>query len=80
MMFTGADQIGAPHALQRLAQQRPVVGVVIAQEGLVQPALPIPLGMVTASLADASMRFSGFLPQWYMAVAVAIGEGRKACT
>jgi len=27
-----ADEIGAAHPLQRLAQQRPVVGIVIAQE------------------------------------------------
>jgi hypothetical protein len=33
-----ADQIGAAHGLQRLAQQRPVVRVVVAQEGLVQAA------------------------------------------
>ena len=26
------------------------------------------------------MRFSGFFPLWYIAVAVAIGPGRKACT
>jgi hypothetical protein len=36
LMLAGADQFGAPHAPQRLAQHRPVVGVVIAQEGLVQ--------------------------------------------
>src|SRR5690606_16920598 len=28
-----ADQVGPAHAFQRLAQQRPVVGVVVAQEG-----------------------------------------------
>ena len=33
-----ADQVRAPHVAQRLAQQRPVVRVVIAQERLVQPA------------------------------------------
>src|SRR2546430_1223339 len=26
------------------------------------------------------MRFSGFLPEWYIAVAVAMGDGRNACT
>ena len=31
-----ADQIAAAHLHQRLAQHRPIVGVVIAQEGLVQ--------------------------------------------
>jgi len=30
------DEIRAPHALQRLAQHRPVVRIVIAQERLVQ--------------------------------------------
>ena len=37
------DEIGATHAPQCLAQHRPVVGVVIAQERLVQPALLDPL-------------------------------------
>src|SRR4029077_17503890 len=32
------DQVGAPHAPERLAQQRPVVGIVVAQERLVQTA------------------------------------------
>ena len=40
MALAAADQVGAAHASQRLAQQRPVVGVVPAQEGLVQPPLP----------------------------------------
>ena len=38
-----------------------------------------PFGMTTASLSRV-MRLSGFLPLWYIAVAVAIGEGRNACT
>src|SRR6185437_14864572 len=33
-----ADEVRASHAPQRLPQQRPVVGIVIAQERLVQPA------------------------------------------
>jgi hypothetical protein len=45
-----ADQIAAAHLLERLAQQRPVVGVVIAQERLAQPALPQPLIASTLSL------------------------------
>src|SRR5690606_184101 len=40
LMLAGANQISAPHGLERLAQQGPVVGIVIAQEGLVQTALP----------------------------------------
>ncbi|ACY33104.1 hypothetical protein CtCNB1_2358 [Comamonas thiooxydans] len=38
VLLAVADQIGAPHGLERLAQQRPVVRVVIAQESLVQTA------------------------------------------
>src|SRR5688500_12558050 len=38
-LLAAADQIRAPHALQRLAQHRPVVRVVIAEERLVEPAL-----------------------------------------
>ncbi len=43
-MLTKADQVGPTHALERLAQDRPVVGVVIAQERLVQPAYPRAFG------------------------------------
>lgn len=39
LVGAGADQVGAAHRLQRLAQHGPVVGVVIAQERLVQAAL-----------------------------------------
>jgi hypothetical protein len=35
--------------------------------------------MTTSSLVRV-MRLNGFLPEWYIAVAVAIGEGRNACT
>jgi hypothetical protein len=38
LVLAVADQVGPAHGLQRLAQQRPVVGVVPAQEGLVQAA------------------------------------------
>ena len=38
MVFAVADQVGAPHGLERLAQQRPVVRVVVAQKGFVQTA------------------------------------------
>src|SRR6185295_13528363 len=44
LMLTQADQVGPSHAPERLAQDRPVVGVVIAQEGLVQPAHSRTLG------------------------------------
>src|ERR1700722_1755652 len=43
LMAATADQIAAPHAPQRLAQQRPVVGVVVTQKGLVQPPRAQPL-------------------------------------
>ena len=38
MLLAVADQVGTAHGLERLAQQRPVVRVVIAQESLVQAA------------------------------------------
>ena len=38
MVFAVADQVGAAHGFQGFAQQRPVVGVVVAQEGFVQAA------------------------------------------
>ncbi len=37
-----ADQVGPAHGLERLAQQGPVVRVVVAQEGLVQAAALLP--------------------------------------
>src|SRR5690606_11033160 len=43
LMLATADQVAAPHAQQRLAQHRPALGVVIAQEGLVQTALLLAL-------------------------------------
>src|SRR5580698_2361687 len=39
MVLAAADEVGAAKALQRLAQDRPILGVVIAQERLVQAAL-----------------------------------------
>ena len=79
MVLAVADQVGAAHALQRLAQQRPVVGVVVAQERLVQAPRFSPRTMSTVSLSRVTLR-SGFLPVWYIAVAVAIGQGKKVCT
>ncbi len=38
MVFAVADQVGAAHGLERFTQQRPVVGIVVAQKGLVQAA------------------------------------------
>ena len=42
--LAAADQVGAAHALEGLAQQRPVVRVMVAQECLVQTPLPQVLG------------------------------------
>jgi hypothetical protein len=50
-----ADQVGAPHLLQGFAQQRPVVGVVIAQESLVQAALAAPRTVSTARRIAADL-------------------------
>ena len=38
MVLAVADQISPAHGLERLAQQRPVVGVVVAQKRFVQTA------------------------------------------
>ena len=44
-----------------------------------QPALRRPFTTWTCSLPRLSDA-AGFLPVWYIAVALAIGDGRKACT
>jgi len=41
VFFAISDQICTPHILERLAQQWPVVRIVITQESLVQPATTI---------------------------------------
>ena len=43
VVLATADQLVPAHALQGLAQQRPVVGVVVAQKGLVQTAAALAL-------------------------------------
>src|SRR5690606_27870266 len=43
MMLAVTDQVRTAHLGQRLAQQRPVLRIVIAQEGLVQTALTLTL-------------------------------------
>jgi hypothetical protein len=77
-----ADQVGAAHGLQGFAQQRPVFRVVVAQEGLVQFALAAAAHHRHAFplWPAAQTFFSGFFSVWYMAVASAIGVGRKVCT
>jgi ABC-type branched-subunit amino acid transport system ATPase component len=55
-----ADQVGAPHLLQGFAQQRPVLGVVIAQESLVQAALAGAANGFDGSESRPTF-FSGFL-------------------
>lgn len=69
-----ADQVGPAHGLERLAQQRPVVGIVVAQKALCRRRRRSPRTMSTFSLPRPTLR-SGFLLLWYMAVAVAIGLG-----
>ena len=51
------DQVGAAHRHQRLAQHRPVVRVVIAQEGLVQAPLPQALHRLDLFRGAAPHRF-----------------------
>ena len=50
MTFAVTDQISTPHAFQRFTQYRPVVGVMVTQECLVQPSIFKPFGMNTSSL------------------------------
>ena len=38
MVFAVAYEVGAAHGFQGFAQERPVVGVVVAEEGFVQAA------------------------------------------
>jgi hypothetical protein len=40
LLLAVADEVGPSHLPERFPQQRPVVGVVITQESLVQAALP----------------------------------------
>jgi len=40
LMGTAANQVRPPHRHQRLAQQGPVLRIMVAQKGLVQPAPP----------------------------------------
>ena len=79
LVLAVADQIGAPHAAQRLAQQRPVLRVVIAQERLVQAPHLEALRTVTSPPARRT-RAAGSCRVWYIAVALAIGDGRNAWT
>ena len=46
MVFAIADEIGTTHAFEGFAQQGPVVGIVIAQERLVQTAPPLTFGSI----------------------------------
>jgi hypothetical protein len=38
MVLAIANQVGTAHGFQSLTQQRPVVGIVVAQKGFVQTA------------------------------------------
>jgi hypothetical protein len=74
VVFAIANQVSAPHRFKCLTQERPVVGIVVAQKGFVQAAALVAAHHVTVSLSRVILR-SGFLLLWYMAVAVAMGEG-----
>ena len=57
LVLAAADQVRAAHAVQRIAQHRPVVRIVVAQERLVEPALREPLhGMDALARPDRSQR------------------------
>ncbi len=66
-----ADQVGAAHLLERLAQQRPVLRIVVAQEGLVQPALLEALGREDLLRAGATHGAQG------VATGVVHGRGQR---
>ena len=80
LLTSAADQIGrapcaaAPRAAAASCSDRGSAGTPCAAAAHADP-----WECSTASLSRV-MRFSGFLPLWYIAVAVAIGEGRNACT
>ena len=65
---------------KRIAQQRPIFRVVVAQKCFVQAAHLDALWESPRPRSRVKYFFRGFLPEWYMAVAVAIGEGKNACT
>ena len=58
LVLARPDQVGAAHALQRLAQHRPAFRVVVAQERLVQPTLLLALddGHAFALVGDLAQR------------------------
>src|SRR6185437_8172277 len=70
LMFRRPDQIRTPHAPQRLAQRRPVVRIVIAQERLVQSAL-------TQSLRNEHrLAVTRDALEWILAAVIHRGRGR----
>ena len=73
-MLAVADQIGTPHGLERIAQKRPVVGIVVAQEGLVQAAALFAAHNVHGFLVPVA-HFAAYLGQG-VAAAVVHGRGR----
>src|SRR6185369_10153014 len=70
MVRTAADQPALAHAAQRLAQHRPVVGIVITEEGLVQAALPQPFGH------GHLLAVARHAPQWILAAVIHGRRGR----
>ena len=59
VMLAGPDQVGTPHTLQRFAQQRPILGIVITQESLVQATLADALGGKNSIAVRAADRLAG---------------------
>ncbi|AIJ47165.1 hypothetical protein O987_15270 [Comamonas testosteroni TK102] len=73
MLLAVADQISTTHGLERLAQQRPVVGVVIAQKSLVQTA-----ALFTAHDVHALLVLVAHLPAHLgQRIATAVVHGRS---
>src|SRR5258708_934941 len=69
LVFARPDQIPTPHLLQRLTQHRPVVGIVVAQESLVQPPLRQPL--------HSTHLFAGTMPHGFQRVDAAVVHRRR---
>ena len=81
VLLAVADQVGAAHAACSASRSSgQLSGIVVAQEGLVQPALAAAAHDGDVFRCRPSPCCSGFLPVWYIAVASASGVGRKVCT
>jgi len=61
MLRAVADEVSSAHLFQRLTQQRPVVGVVVTQKGLVEPSLTY-FFTVLRDWVSRFTRCRGFIP------------------